>query len=150
MGSVTSLIELLSTFLALWGYNLLKALFTRKVSLHDGCPVFSPSECTRGICRPNQGICPPTLQFTIVTPFATQLIWCLLIAYPLGSLFIRLPSSQPSLKHAFNIFVSVFFFIPVLHLQWGFLQLLASILGTYFIAANVRGSSMPWIVFMQV
>ncbi|KAH0839574.1 MBOAT, membrane-bound O-acyltransferase family-domain-containing protein [Lanmaoa asiatica] len=79
-----------------------------------------------------------------------KLIWCLLIAYPLGSLFIRIPSSQPSLKHLFNVFISVFFFIPVLDLQWGFLQLLGSVLGTYFIAANFRGSNMPWIVFMQV
>ncbi|KAI9572388.1 MBOAT, membrane-bound O-acyltransferase family-domain-containing protein [Boletus coccyginus] len=79
-----------------------------------------------------------------------KLIWCLLIAYPLGSLFIRIPSSQPSLKHAFNIFISIFFFIPVLNLQWGFLQLLGSALGTYFIAGNFRGSNMPWIVFAFV
>ncbi|KAF8556285.1 MBOAT-domain-containing protein [Imleria badia] len=79
-----------------------------------------------------------------------KLIWCLLIAYPLGSLFIRIPSSQPNLKHAFNLFISVFFFIPVLNLQWGFLQLLGSVLVTYFIAANLRGPNMPWIVFMQV
>ncbi|KAI9572389.1 hypothetical protein HD554DRAFT_1535992 [Boletus coccyginus] len=79
-----------------------------------------------------------------------KVIWCLLIAYPLGSLFIRIPSSQLSLKHAFNIFISLFFFIPVLNLQWGFLQLLGSALGTYFIAANFRGSSMPWIVFIFV
>jgi len=79
-----------------------------------------------------------------------KLILCLLIAYPLGSLFIRIPSSQPNLKHAFNIFITVFFFIPVLHLQWGFLQLLGSVLGTYLIAAIFRGSGMPWIVFTFV
>ncbi|KAF8450925.1 MBOAT, membrane-bound O-acyltransferase family-domain-containing protein [Boletus edulis BED1] len=77
----------------------------------------------------------------------TKLIWCLLIAYPLGSLFIRIPSSQPNLKHAFNIFISTFFLIPVLNLHWGFLQLLGSVLGTYFIASNIRGPSMPWIHF---
>ncbi|KIJ19826.1 hypothetical protein PAXINDRAFT_125984 [Paxillus involutus ATCC 200175] len=79
-----------------------------------------------------------------------KLIWCLLVAYPLGSLFIRIPSSQANLKHLFSILVSLFFFIPVLNLQWGFIQLLASILGTYYIAANVKGSSMPWIVFTFV
>ncbi|KAG8218294.1 MBOAT, membrane-bound O-acyltransferase family-domain-containing protein [Butyriboletus roseoflavus] len=79
-----------------------------------------------------------------------KLISCLLIAYPLGSLFIRIPSSQPGLKHAFNIFISVCFFIPVLHLEWGFLQFLGSVLGTYVIAANFRGSNMPWIVFTFV
>ncbi|KIJ70373.1 hypothetical protein HYDPIDRAFT_143668 [Hydnomerulius pinastri MD-312] len=79
-----------------------------------------------------------------------KLIWCLLIAYPLGSLYIRIPVSQPNLKHLFSLLVSLFFFIPVLNLQWGFAQLLGSILGTYFIAANVKGSSMPWLVFTFV
>ncbi|KAG9317107.1 MBOAT, membrane-bound O-acyltransferase family-domain-containing protein [Chiua virens] len=79
-----------------------------------------------------------------------KLISCLLIAYPLGSVFVRIPSSQSSLKHAFNILVSSFFFIPVFQLYSGFLQLLGSILGTYLIAANVRGPNMPWIVFTFV
>ncbi|OJA12673.1 hypothetical protein AZE42_10144 [Rhizopogon vesiculosus] len=79
-----------------------------------------------------------------------KLISCLLIAYPLGSLFIRIPSSQPNLKHCFNLLVSVFFFIPVLNLSWGFVQLLGSVLGTYFIAANVKSPNMPWIVFTFV
>ncbi|KAH7904100.1 MBOAT, membrane-bound O-acyltransferase family-domain-containing protein, partial [Hygrophoropsis aurantiaca] len=79
-----------------------------------------------------------------------KLISCLLIAYPLGSLFIRIPSSQPNLKHLFNLSVSLFFFIPVLKLHWGFVQLLGSVLGTYFIARNGRSSYMPWIVFTFV
>ncbi|KAF8121318.1 MBOAT, membrane-bound O-acyltransferase family-domain-containing protein [Boletus edulis] len=79
-----------------------------------------------------------------------KILSCLLIAYPLGSLFTRIPSSQPNLKHTFNIFISVFFLIPVLNLHWGILHLLGSILGTYFIAANIRGPSMPWIVFVFV
>ncbi|KAI6004231.1 MBOAT, membrane-bound O-acyltransferase family-domain-containing protein [Pisolithus albus] len=79
-----------------------------------------------------------------------KLIFCLLVAYPLGSVFIRIPASQPSPKHLFNLLVSAFFFIPVLNLPWGFTQLLASVLGTYFIAANVKGPMMPWIVFTFV
>jgi lysophospholipid acyltransferase len=79
-----------------------------------------------------------------------KLISCLLIACPLGSLFIRIPVSQPNLKHLFNILVSVFFFIPVLNLSSGFVQLLGSVLGTYYIAANVKGPNMPWIVFAFV
>lgn len=79
-----------------------------------------------------------------------KLIFCLLVAYPLGSVFIRIPASQPSLKHLFNLLVSTFFFIPVLNLPWGFTQLLASVLGTYFIAANVKGPMMPWIAFTFV
>ncbi|KAF8121319.1 MBOAT, membrane-bound O-acyltransferase family-domain-containing protein [Boletus edulis] len=79
-----------------------------------------------------------------------KIIWCLLIAYPVGNLFTRLPSSQPNLKHAFNISTSVVVLIPVLNLQWGFLQLLFDALGTYVIAANFRGSSMPWVVFIFV
>lgn len=40
------------------------------VGLHDGCLVFSLGKCTWGICRPDQGICFPILQFTIVTLLA--------------------------------------------------------------------------------
>ncbi|KAI6046486.1 MBOAT, membrane-bound O-acyltransferase family-domain-containing protein [Pisolithus marmoratus] len=79
-----------------------------------------------------------------------KLISCLLVAYPLGSVFIRIPASQPSLRHLFNVLVSAFFLIPVLNLPWGFAQLLGSILGTYIIAAKVKGPMMPWIVFTFV
>ncbi|KAL4075636.1 MBOAT, membrane-bound O-acyltransferase family-domain-containing protein [Scleroderma yunnanense] len=79
-----------------------------------------------------------------------KLISCLLVAYPLGSLFIRIPPSQPNLKHAFNILVSVFFLIPVLNVPFGFAELLGSILGTYMITATVKGPNMPWIVFAFV
>lgn len=79
-----------------------------------------------------------------------KLITCLLIAYPLGSLFIRVPSSQPALRHLFSITVALFFFFPVLKLYSGFFQLLASILGTYFIAKYDTSSRMPWVVFVFV
>lgn len=76
-----------------------------------------------------------------------QLITCLLLSYPLGSLFIRLPSSQPTLKHVFNIAVASFYFVPVLNQGWPFLLLLGDVLATYFIALTVQGPRMPWIVF---
>ncbi|EGO01516.1 hypothetical protein SERLA73DRAFT_103339 [Serpula lacrymans var. lacrymans S7.3] len=79
-----------------------------------------------------------------------KLISCLLVAYPLGSVFIRIPSSRPNLKHLFNICITLFYFFPVLNLYWGFAQLLGSVLGTYIIAASVRGPRMPWLVFAFV
>ncbi|KAJ7179508.1 endoplasmic reticulum protein [Mycena filopes] len=79
-----------------------------------------------------------------------KLISCLLIAYPLGSLFIRIPSSQPALKHLFNIAITLLFFFPVLKLYTAFFQLLASILGTYYLTRYYHGSNMPWIVFIFV
>ncbi|KAG6918210.1 hypothetical protein DXG01_015803 [Tephrocybe rancida] len=79
-----------------------------------------------------------------------KLISCLLIAYPLGSVFVRIPSSQPALRHLFSITVALFFFFPVLKLYQGFFQLLVSILGTYFIAAYDKSYRMPWIVFAHV
>ncbi|KIM83962.1 hypothetical protein PILCRDRAFT_97057 [Piloderma croceum F 1598] len=77
-----------------------------------------------------------------------KLISCLLISYPLGSLFIRIPSSQPGLKHIFNLTVTLVYLLPVLNMYSALLQLLGSVIGTYMIAANVRGPRMPWIVFV--
>ncbi|KAG9219407.1 hypothetical protein CCMSSC00406_0005301 [Pleurotus cornucopiae] len=77
-----------------------------------------------------------------------KLILCLLSAYPLGSVFIRI-RSKPA-KHAFNIAITLFYLFPVLHLYWGFVQLLGDILATYFVARNVRGPMMPWIVFTLI
>ncbi|KAI0347445.1 MBOAT-domain-containing protein [Trametopsis cervina] len=79
-----------------------------------------------------------------------KLIACLLISYPLGSLFIRIPDNQPNLKHLFNIAVTLFYFIPMLNLWDGLLQLLFDVLVTYYVAKNVKGSSMPWVVFAIV
>ncbi|KAK0242261.1 endoplasmic reticulum protein [Armillaria nabsnona] len=77
-----------------------------------------------------------------------KLISCLLIAFPLGSVFVRIPSSQPHLKHLFNIAIAVFFFLPVLQIPHAFFQLLASIVAAYAIARYHTGPSMPWIVFV--
>ena len=79
-----------------------------------------------------------------------QLITCLLVSYPLGSVFIRIPNDKPNFKHLFNLFVAVFYLIPVLKLWTGFLQLLGDVVATYVIARNVKGSNMPWIVFWYV
>ncbi|KAG6861485.1 hypothetical protein C0995_015912 [Termitomyces sp. Mi166 len=79
-----------------------------------------------------------------------KLISCLLVAYPLGSVFVRVPSSQPALRHLFSIAVAAFFFFPVLKLYQGFFQLLASILLTYILAAYDKSARMPWLVFVHV
>jgi lysophospholipid acyltransferase len=79
-----------------------------------------------------------------------QLISCLLVAYPLGSLYVRVPTTSPNLRHLFSIAVALFFFFPVLHIDSAFYQLLASILGTYFIARFDTSSRMPWVVFVYV
>lgn len=79
-----------------------------------------------------------------------QIISCLLFSYPLGSVFIRLPASQPALKHLFNLAVAAFYLLPVLNLTGGSLQLLGSVLGTYFIAKMNKSERMPWLVFAYV
>ncbi|KZP15136.1 MBOAT-domain-containing protein [Athelia psychrophila] len=76
-----------------------------------------------------------------------KLITCLLVSYPLGSLFIRIPASQPHMKHLFSVVVTLIYLLPVLKMYSAFLQLLGSVLGTYLIAAFVKGPNMPWIVF---
>ncbi|THH12341.1 hypothetical protein EW145_g8 [Phellinidium pouzarii] len=76
-----------------------------------------------------------------------KLISCLLISYPLGSVFIRLPSGNHAVKHLFNIAVTLFYMVGMLGIWSAVAQLLVSILVTFFIAKNVQGSKMPWIVF---
>ncbi|KAL5530551.1 ALE1 [Sanghuangporus sanghuang] len=79
-----------------------------------------------------------------------KLISCLLISYPLGSVFIRLPSQNHAAKHLFNIGVTLFYMGAVLNLWSAFLQLLGSVLATYFISKHMKGSNMPWVVFFIV
>ncbi|KAH8999427.1 MBOAT, membrane-bound O-acyltransferase family-domain-containing protein [Lactarius akahatsu] len=76
-----------------------------------------------------------------------KLITCLLASYPLGNLFVKIPSTQPTLKHLFSVAVASFYFVPVLNQGWPFLLLLGDVLATYFIALTVQGPRMPWIVF---
>ena len=63
-------------------------------------------------------------------------------------MFIRIPDDKPNLKHLFNVVITLIYLIPVLNLWTGFLQLLLDVMGTYYIAANVKGRNMPWIVFV--
>lgn len=77
-----------------------------------------------------------------------KLIVCLLLSYPLGNIFARIPPSRPELKHIFNLAVAFFYLIPMLNLWTGLLQLLFSVLGTYYLSANIKNSYMPWIVFV--
>ncbi|KAH9999482.1 hypothetical protein BJV77DRAFT_1058480 [Russula vinacea] len=79
-----------------------------------------------------------------------KLITCLLVSYPLGSLFIRIPRTQPTLRHLFSIFVASFYFVPVLNQGLPFLSLLGDVLATYFVALTVQGPRMPWIVFGHI
>ncbi|KAI0254231.1 MBOAT-domain-containing protein [Lactifluus subvellereus] len=79
-----------------------------------------------------------------------KLITCLLSSYPLGSLFIRIPSSQPTFKHLFSIAVASFYFLPVLNHGLAFLSLLGDVLVTYVVARTVQGPRMPWIVFCMM
>ncbi|KAF8960202.1 endoplasmic reticulum protein [Flammula alnicola] len=79
-----------------------------------------------------------------------KLISCLLIAYPLGSLFVRIPATKPALRHLYSISVALLFFFPVLKLYSAFFQLLASILATYYIAKFDKSAKMPWVVFVIV
>jgi lysophospholipid acyltransferase len=87
------------------------------------------------------------VELTFLRP---QLISCLLIAYPLGPLFVRVPSSKPALRHLFSVIVAIVFFFPVLRLYSAFFQLLASILATYVVTNFHKGKSMPWVVFAYV
>lgn len=79
-----------------------------------------------------------------------KLIFCLLVAYPLGSLYVRIPYTSPGVRHLFSIAISSFFLLSVLHLYTGVAHLLASAVFTYVVAYTVRGPTMPWIVFAVV
>ncbi|PCH41333.1 MBOAT-domain-containing protein [Wolfiporia cocos MD-104 SS10] len=76
-----------------------------------------------------------------------KLISCLLISYPLGSVFIRIPVTCPNWRHFFNVAITSFYLLPVLNMWTAYLQLLADVLITYFLAARVKSSYMPWVVF---
>lgn len=76
-----------------------------------------------------------------------QLISCLLVSYPLGSIFIRLPVSRPNIRHAFSVAVTSIYLLPIMNMWSAYIQLLADILFTYYVAAYVKSSKMPWIVF---
>ncbi|KLO10167.1 MBOAT-domain-containing protein [Schizopora paradoxa] len=79
-----------------------------------------------------------------------KLITCLLVAYPLGSVFVRIPSQHQWAKHLFNISITFFLTCVVLGLWTGFLQLLGSTVATYVIAKSMTGWRMPWVVFVVV
>ncbi|WVQ99616.1 hypothetical protein IAU59_006753 [Kwoniella sp. CBS 9459] len=83
-------------------------------------------------------------------PDQLKLIFSLLMSYPLGSLFVRLPPSKPYVAHLFSIVVSTFVIWPLLGLGGGLLHLLFSIAGTYVIASTQKSKNMPWIAFTFV
>ncbi|KAH9894383.1 MBOAT-domain-containing protein [Cubamyces lactineus] len=77
-----------------------------------------------------------------------KLIFCLLFSYPLGSVYIRIPPSHPELKHIFSVAITFFYLVPVLNLYVGALQLVLSVVGTYYLVQRVQTNRMPWLVFM--
>ncbi|CAE7187411.1 unnamed protein product [Rhizoctonia solani] len=79
-----------------------------------------------------------------------KLIFCLLVAYPLSTIYVRLPKNNLQIKYVYNITVSMFFLIPILRLYWGTVHLLASSGFTYFAAKTIKSQNMPWIVFAFV
>ncbi|WWD17220.1 hypothetical protein CI109_101658 [Kwoniella shandongensis] len=83
-------------------------------------------------------------------PDQLKLIAGLLISFPLGSLYIRLPPSRPNIAHLFSVIVSTIFLVPLLGLGGGMLHLLFSIAGTYLIVVTMKGPNMPWVAFCFV
>lgn len=75
-----------------------------------------------------------------------QLISCLLLSYPLGSVFVRIQS--PTLKHLFNVFVTLFNLLVMLNMFTAFLQLFLDVVVTYLLTRGMKDKRMPWIVFM--
>lgn len=73
---------------------------------------------------------------------------CLLSAFPLGSLFIRMPRDKPAMKHMFSIVMVLFYCFPMLEMPGAFYHFAASSMGTYMLCALVQGPKMPWIVFV--
>lgn len=92
--------------------------------------------------------CPLVAHAPPLIPILFQLIACILFSYPLGSLYIRIPTSHPELKHLFSVLISLFYLVPVLHLWGGALQLLFSVVTTYHIAKRIQTRSMPWLVLV--
>ena len=72
----------------------------------------------------------------------------LLAAFPIASLYGRLPAKRYNVAHIFSIAVSTVFLVPVLGLGNGLLHLLFSCVGTYMIVVILRGPVMPWTAFM--
>ncbi|KAF6762379.1 endoplasmic reticulum protein [Ephemerocybe angulata] len=66
-----------------------------------------------------------------------------------SSLFIRVPASQPSLRHLFSVTVAVLFFFPFEDI-FRVLPTPCEYPATYFIAKYDKSSKMPWIVFVIV
>ncbi|KAF8681605.1 membrane-bound acyltransferase family [Rhizoctonia solani] len=79
-----------------------------------------------------------------------KLIFCLLVAYPLSTIYVRLPKDKPHIKYVYNIAVSMFFLVPILRLYWGTAHLLLSSTFTYFAAKRIKSQNMPWVVFAFV
>ncbi|KAK7060154.1 Lysophospholipid acyltransferase [Paramarasmius palmivorus] len=90
-----------------------------------------------------------------------KLISCLLLSYPLGSIFVRIPASQPHLRHLFNVTVALFYLGPMLNMWSGLGQLLLDVLVTYVVGRGIwarggvekgaeKGTAAVWFIFIFV
>uniref|UniRef100_A0A0W0G4C7 Mboat family protein n=1 Tax=Moniliophthora roreri TaxID=221103 RepID=A0A0W0G4C7_MONRR len=90
-----------------------------------------------------------------------KLISCLLLSYPLGSVYVRIPASQPHLRHLFSISVSLFYMGPMLNMWSGLAQLLVDVFVTYIVGRGIwvkgggekgaeKGKAAVWAVFAHV
>jgi lysophospholipid acyltransferase len=75
-------------------------------------------------------------------------IFVFLLSYPLAGLLKRLPDSKPWLKNVFNIAIAVFFLVGLFDLWSGLFLVIFDAVGTYLIAAKVKGPYMPWVGFV--
>ncbi|WPH00819.1 Hypothetical protein R9X50_00364900 [Acrodontium crateriforme] len=77
-----------------------------------------------------------------------KLIFSFLISYPLAALLKRVPDDKPQLKNAFNIVIGLFFLVGLFDLWSGLATVVFDAVGTYLIAAYVKGPYMPWVGFV--
>ncbi|CAI5758010.1 unnamed protein product [Candida verbasci] len=77
-----------------------------------------------------------------------KILLCTLLSFPFSIIFKRLPDQNYLLKNLYNVAVSAFYVFGICDLRGGFLTLLISSLGSYFITRYLRTKSMPWVNFL--
>ncbi|RKP07617.1 endoplasmic reticulum protein [Thamnocephalis sphaerospora] len=81
-------------------------------------------------------------------PYIIRLVTALLITYPTGFLFLRLPADQPCLKHLFSVGIALLLHIEVLGDWLGLVHLSLAALSTYVLAYTVHSRLMPQMVML--
>lgn len=77
-----------------------------------------------------------------------NILLCALLSFPFSAVFKRLPDRNYLLKNLYVVVVSAFYVFGILNLRSGFLTMMISSSGCYFITRYLRTSSMPWINFL--